>query len=258
MSRTKKSSSKKMSRIVLAVCGAVSILAFPAAAGGEVSISTGVEVMSKYVWRGQLLTDDPVIQPSVTLGRGGLSFNTWASIDTTDINENGDERYNIQEVDYTLSYAWSLTEMVDMEAGAIWYAFPSAPDTQEVYGGLTFSSPFVTPSINVYYDVDEVDGFYAGVGVSRTVPLTETLALNLSASQGWGDSSYDEAYFGVEQSGLNDLSLGAGLSYKPNDMTTFSASVQYTELIDSEVENAVNAAGDSDNLVVGVGLEIAF
>ena len=233
------------------------VCALQAIGGEKLSISTGANLMSKYVWRGQLVNDEPVLQPAITFSYGDFSFGTWASMDLTDI-AGSNERYHIQEVDYTLSYATSVTENMDLEVGGIVYAFPSAPDTAELYSGLTYSTPLVTPSITVYYDVEEAEGFYASIGVDRSFDLTEKVSLNVGASQGWGDSSYDNYYFGVNDAGLNDLSLHSALSYSPNETTTFSASVQYTSFVDSDISNVADAGGDAENVIVGVGGEWSF
>ncbi len=47
------------------------------------SASGDVALVSKYMWRGQRLTNDWSLQPSMTLGANGFSFNAWASMDQT-------------------------------------------------------------------------------------------------------------------------------------------------------------------------------
>ena len=52
---------------VAGVCVAIIGLSTPSTSAGgggkDVEYSGGVDLVSDYVWRGQLLTDDPVIQP---------------------------------------------------------------------------------------------------------------------------------------------------------------------------------------------------
>ena len=50
------------------------------------SASGDVVQVSKYMWRGQRLTNDWSLQPSMTLGAKGFSFNAWASMDLTAVN----------------------------------------------------------------------------------------------------------------------------------------------------------------------------
>ncbi|NOY80121.1 MAG: hypothetical protein GXP31_03855 [Kiritimatiellaeota bacterium] len=221
----------------------------------------GVDVATKYVWRGQLLTDDPVIQPSATLSWKGLSLNVWGSIDATDVNEGSGEEYRLQEVDYTLSYGFTPTEGLDLEAGFITYTFPGTGlyTTEEVYGSVSLSRLPLTPTLAVYYDVDEVEGFYVNLSVDHTFQLTEKLALGLGAGIGWADSDYNTVYFGVNDSGLGDVSIGASLDYAVNERVSISAHVGYTAFADDDIRDAADAGyGDSSNLVCGVNLSMTF
>ena len=43
--------------------------------------------VSKYIWRGQRLTNDWSMQPSMTFGASGFSFNVWGNMDMTAVNE---------------------------------------------------------------------------------------------------------------------------------------------------------------------------
>ncbi len=227
----------------------------------SLDIGGGVDIMSDYVWRGQLLTDEPVVQPYVDVGLEGLTLSAWGSIDTTDVNERGSETYNFQEMDYTLSYAVSPTEGIDLEGGGIYYDFPGtgASGTAEVFLSGTLSNVLLTPSATVYYDVDEVDGVYAKAQVGHTFGLTERLGLNLSAGLGWGDQDYNDAYFGVSDSEVNDLALDATLEYEVNEVVSISGYLGYSTLLGSSVEDAgEDAYGDSDILSGGIGLSFTY
>ncbi len=223
------------------------------------SAEASVTFASKYVWRGQLLNDDPVVQPSLTLGYKGLSLNVWGSIDTTDYAGDG-EAGNIQEVDYTLSYGFSPMEGLDLEAGWILYDFPGADDTKEVYISATASSLPLSPSLSVYYDYDEVKGFYVSAGISQAIPVrVEKLSVEISAAVGWGDRDYNAAYFGINDSGFSDISLTASIGYAVTEHVSVGAFITFTEILDSNLENAANAVyGDSDNIITGINVSLAF
>ena len=61
---------------------------------------------SKYVWRGLLVNDEFVLQPSVGITFGGFNANIWSSVDLTDYGaESGaynGRKFDLQEVDYTV------------------------------------------------------------------------------------------------------------------------------------------------------------
>jgi hypothetical protein len=50
-----------------------------ALAGDPPSVGLDVPVLSSYVWRGQTLSDRPVLQPSLTAAQNGFALNTWAT-----------------------------------------------------------------------------------------------------------------------------------------------------------------------------------
>ncbi|MFW6413789.1 MAG: TorF family putative porin [Verrucomicrobiota bacterium] len=222
-----------------------------------VEFGGGVDVVSEYVWRGQLLTDDPVMQPYAEISSHGLTLNVWGSVDMTDINERGDHDYRLQEMDYTLSYGFTPADGLEMETGLIYYDFPGTAfsSTSEGFVSATLTDLPLTPWASLYYDFDEVEGFYADVGVGHEFELTDKLALSLGTSLGWGDEDYNDAYFGVGSSGLNDLNITASLDYPVNEVCSISAFGQFSELLDSDIEDSVE---DSDIFIVGAGIYFSY
>lgn len=217
-----------------------------------IEAGAGLDIVSHYIWRGQLLTDDPVMQPYVEFGAHGFTLNAWGSVDMTDINEDGGEDFRFQEIDYTLSYAMSPADALDLEGGLIYYDFPGTglAETAEEYLSAALPKLPLSPHATVYYDFDEVQGIYANFGCGHTVPLADKVDLNLEAGLGWGDEDYNNAYFGSTDSGLNDLALTATLDYEFSQRVSVAAYVTYSELLDSDIEEAV---ADSDILSGGIG-----
>ncbi len=91
-----------------------------ARAAGPVDIGVEASVLDSYQWRGAPFNDDPVFQPSITAGYGGLSLNVWGNMDLTDYK---DKRYSVSELDYTLTWARSLP-FGELTLGAATYSYP--------------------------------------------------------------------------------------------------------------------------------------
>lgn len=225
-------------------------------------VELGADLFSHYVWRGMVLTDDPVIQPSLTISKetaaGTFGFNVWGSFDLTDINEGNGSDFRLQEIDYTLSYAKSLTEWIDFEAGVIYYRFPGTTydSTWEGYASLSFPAvSLFTPSITAYYDFDEVEGWYIKAAIEREFAITEAVTLGLSASLGFADADYNAAYFDVDESAFTDLNFGAALSYQVTENFSVGASAGYMILVDSDIRDEVS---DKDKFYMGVSAGFAF
>jgi hypothetical protein len=221
------------------------------------SLSGDITPASKYVWRGLILTDDPVLQPSVTLSHKSLSLNIWANTDLTDINGNSGE---VNELDYTIDYSSSV-DKVNFSVGLIQYTFPHTDfeATTEIYGSAGLSV-LLSPTVSVYYDFDEVGGLYGTFGVSHGFPLGEVIkgispSLDLSGSIAYATNGWNEGYYGVRSSGLVDLLLTASLSVPIDEYLSLAPFVSFSQVIDSDLKDAVT---DDNATFFGATLSVAF
>ena len=128
-------------------------------AANAVEVHYEASFLSHYVWRGITLTNDNVFQPSVRLGHAnGLSFEAWGNADLGDDNDTSGE---INETRLTLDYRRKLGA-VELGAGLTEYLFPNTP----FHGSREFHlqarlDAVVSPRLELYYDVGEIDGGYA-------------------------------------------------------------------------------------------------
>lgn len=220
-------------------------------ASNWISFDLTADFNSKYVWRGQNLVDDWVLQPGFSATMGGFTLGVWGNVDMT--NEN-DEAWKFTEVDYYFDFSGNLTDGIGYSIGYIYYDFPQAGgETQEVYGGLSVDT-FLSPSVTWYYDFDEVEGSYVAFGLGHSIEVSKDLALDVGLNLGWGDSDYNLAYWGVDDDGFNDLTLSVGLPIQLGSWT-LTPSVNYVNLIDSDISKA---ADDDDIIYVGIGLSTSF
>jgi len=221
------------------------------------AVTVGVtgDFFSSYVWRGQLITDGWVFQPGVTVGYGGLTAGVWGNLDLTDDN---DESGEFIEYDWYLDYSGQLTDIVGYSLGAIYYYFPSGEPTTELYWGFSFDVP-ASPSVTVYHDIDEVDGTYISAGIGHTfenimeIASGSPVALELGASIGWGSSSYNESYWGLDDGQFNDLVLSAAFPFEVGGFS-ITPSAHYMILVGSDIRDA----DDNEIFYAGVGFAKEF
>jgi hypothetical protein len=242
----------KAYRVVLAVWAVVVATGgagAPRVAAEEISVgaSADVSAVSAYVWRGQVLNDEAVMQPSATITKGGFSLNTWGNLNLTD-SATGDSA-EFSEVDLTVSYSRSVGPAT-LSGGLIEYLFPNQtlvnadgtsegyPGTREVYLAAALPALPVVPSLALYYDFEEADSFYALASLGYGAKLAETLNLGLYTSLGYGASDYNAFYFGVDDDALNDANFGVSLTWSPCDRLSLTPGYQYTLLVDSDIEDA--------------------
>ena len=222
-------------------------------AEGDISYEVTTDFFSKYVWRGQNISDDWVFQPGFSATYNGLTAGVWGNLDLTSDN---DERGEFIEFDYYLDYSGQINDVIGYSLGSIYYYFPSADDTTEVYGGLNFDM-VASPSLTVYYDVDEADGFYIALGVEHSLEGLDDLpfGIDLSANLGWGSSNYNDAYWSVDDCEANDLLLSAAFPFEVGPLAV-TPSVHYMALLGGDISDV---AGSDDSLVyAGVNLAYSF
>jgi uncharacterized protein (TIGR02001 family) len=242
---TDKGSARRSARLILLVLLATAGAGiFPEASAEEMkvpSISADVTAASKYVWRGLILTDDPVLQPSLTVSHRNLSLNIWGNTDLTDVNGTPGET---NELDYTLDYSFSVNK-VNLDFGVIQYTFPHTAfdPTTEIYGSAGISV-LLSPTVTVYYDSDEVGGLYGTLGISHSFSLGDVYkgispSLELSGSIGYATGDWNEGYYGVNSSGLVDILLTAGLAIPLDEYLSIGPFISFSQVVDSDLQDAV-------------------
>jgi hypothetical protein len=232
--------------------------------------SVDLAVFSAYVWRGQVLTEDVVAQPSLTVSKYGFTLNWWGNFNFDD-DATGDE-YEFSEHDISISYGTTcpLTG-ADLSLGIVNYDFPNVlvddgagnnslvMDTVEAQLIIAFSEVLLAPTLLVAYDFKEGDGFYFNFGLSHSLELAEKVSLGLSASIGFADSDYNTYYFGVDDSAFNDANIGVELPIALTENLTITPSLTYTFLVDSDIEDAAEGLYlDKDQLWGGVTASLAL
>jgi hypothetical protein len=234
----------------------------------RVGASADLTALSAYVWRGQVLNDETVVQPAATIVKGGFVLNVWGNFNLTDA-ATGDSGV-FSEVDLTLSYSRAAGP-VTFGAGLIEYLFPNQtlvaaddtgvgyPGTREAYLSASLPGLPVVPSVTVYYDFGEAESFYALGALTYTAKLGDTLNLGLSTSLGYAAADYNAFYFGVDEAALNDANFGLSLAWSPHPSLMVTPAYQYTMLADSDIEDG--AAGlykDKDQSIVSVKATYTF
>lgn len=223
------------------------------------SFTWGVEanavasLASGYNSRGMLLTDQPVFQPQVSVtASNGLFFSAWGNMDLTDRMSTASDK-EFSEVDLTIAYQRTWRQ-VQGEIGYIEYLYPhqttvqddgrgtpryyATDGTREVYGKAgTPLGPFQV-TVALYYDFDEVNGFYSTLTLAKEFQLTERLKLTGNGQCAFADANYNKFNFSVPRGAFNDGSVCAGLEWKLADSLSVSGCVQYMVLLDARIREA--------------------
>jgi hypothetical protein len=229
-------------------------VASAAALDGSVDLS----VQSAYIWRGMVLNDKPVFQPSLSLYEGPWSASIWSNINLT-----ADHGYDgvASEMDYWLAYTFGGKD-VDLTLTYYAYTFPhtTSVSTQEVWANLTFKSLPMAPSLTAIRDVNAIKGWYFLLTGSQNLGLLKMRGsdgLVLTVNVGHGTTEYCRGYFPeIEHDSVTDFGarLDWPLKVGPGKL---KLDVQYTNFTDADVY-APGFEGKRANLVGGVVYSLAF
>lgn len=256
----------------------------PVAMAAEGDIT--VDLKSAYVWRGQVLNDEMVVQPAFTVStEWGLSLNAWGNMDVTD-NESSfqpNTRGEFNEVDLVASYTPQLDMPVEVTIGIAEYTYPKDgnatilanlpedhvlvaeeelesfdTDTREIYATIA-GDCLLAPTLGLYYDVDEVNSLYLNLGIGHTFDLVEKLTLDLGANVGYAIAKYNDFYYGEDKTAFNDGNLTAGVNYEVLEGLSLGANVAYTAMLDSDIKDrAEEIFGKKDIFYGGVSANYVF
>lgn len=212
--------------------------------------SGAVDIYSAYVWRGYTLNEEAVIQPSMDVTKGGFGFNVWGNFDVIDDDDDIElaDTNQFSEVDLTLSYSFSVSKL-DFGVGVIEYLFPyiegdgaggeSAYNaTRELYasvGANIFGG--LSAGVTYYWDVDEVEDYYATFNLSYGFTIGEKLEIALNGTVGYAGEDFAQFYGGDEEleAGLHDYTLSLGITYPVTEALSIGATYVYVDTMDEEV-----------------------
>jgi hypothetical protein len=251
--------------LVTALALAAAMALAPLAAHGEEAAGKGVfstAVASRYVWRGQTLSEGFVAQPTVGITLGGFAANLWSNVDL-DNDEEDDDGIILNETDLTLSYSMPIGP-VNATAGFIHYDFDGS-DTQEIYLTCALST-LLNPSLSLYYDIDEGDGGFAVLAASHAFPVGP-VSLTAGASLGFnlGNKAMGLNEDGDDFTGLyyGEVSLATSIPLFKN--VTLDPRIAYSTALGDDGEYAIETISESitgdrekDMFYGGIAITAAF
>lgn len=247
-------------RLVLLVAMCVTNVSF---ADERLSVDVAADLFGKYIWRGQNLNDDPVLQPSISLVYGALTGCIWGNMDLTGYGGNSGE---MTEYDYSLDYTTALEvfEGTQASVGAINYDCVSLEDTTEIYYGIAIDW-LLCPSVTLYHDVDDIGGAYAEFAINYEVEKIAEFSSNMPIGLetcvclGWGSKSFNTGYWDepVDGSSLSDLAFSAAFPVTIGNWT-LSPNLNFVTILSSDMRKADTYDTASDYLFAGLNLSTSF
>ncbi len=231
---------KKLFRYSLSLIGLILIFAVPMSA----QVSIGVEILSRYVWRGTDYGNSPSFQPSVTLTAGNFKIGTWGAYSFAGSGT--------PFAEHDLWASFEVTSPVGtIGVLATDYYFPSAgieyfnyqgdgkgAHTIEIGGTYSGTASFpvaLKALVNVHNDPDH--SVYLEVGYPVSVEGVRALFFAGSALK-------KSVWYGTDRAAF--VSVGVTLSRQVRVTESFSFPLSASFILNPEAEQSY--------LIVGVGL----
>jgi len=204
--------------------------------------------LTKYIWRGWNLGDEPVIQNDYKVSKMGLSFDIWTNYSTNTDKEKDSGRYQeYTEIDYTVDYSFNVGEMkekigapemavidpIGVSIGYIYYTFPNVDwgskefDTHELYAGISYDC-LLKPSFKWYLDVDEGRGSYLLTSFGHTFNFDGGITADLGIGFGYNYEQW------TPKKGWSDMPVYGSVSIPVLNHFVISPTVAYSVILDRD------------------------
>jgi uncharacterized protein (TIGR02001 family) len=247
--------------LAAALLAATAIAPTAFAQDSEISVSTGVDYVTEYVFRGVSFAG-AAVQPYAEASVGDFTVGGWFS---TAIGE--DSNIAGDEFDLYAGYSVPLDSSISLDLGATYYHFPEGGDflstkdgnsgSYEVSASVGFGDVPLAPSVSAYYDFT-FEAFTLEGSVGHSIPVGDAQSFDLGLTVGHvevdgGSYEWATASASLGHSFTDDVAVYIGANY----------SLSSTESLDFErAGNAVDGfegiTDDKDKLWFGTGISAGF
>jgi hypothetical protein len=247
---------------------------------GPLSLDLKSDLYSAYVWRGKVLDDGAVAQPSAIASldakeAGLFAMKVWSNWDLSPRASRPQTTKSfggLNVLTFTPSYTKAVGP-VSVTAGNIWYTFPGdgqpkKHSTSELYTTVAYKNAIATPSLSVYYDYRGVGGrflednpskdLYVRAALDKTIPLGKRLSAGGTVLLGGGTSHYNAVRYRSPGEGLADYQASLNVSYALTDAFSVGATLAHTGLLGGAAGLDRRAISPDETLWGGVNLKWRF
>ncbi|MFQ5951987.1 MAG: hypothetical protein ACE5JK_01095 [Candidatus Omnitrophota bacterium] len=211
---------------------------------------TSASFLTQYIWRGQNLGSEPVMQYDANVSKWGFTFDFFVNYSLNNNKQIDNGLYQeITELDYTISYDFNVGEALEkmnMESpgifdpvgislGYIYYTFPNQNwnelevfDSHEIFLGASYDV-LLQPFFTWYLDVDQGTGSYLQFGVGHTFEFEESgISANVGTAFGYNYHQW------TPEAGWSDVLLSGDVSIPIFNYFYITPSVGWSIILDPD------------------------
>ncbi len=207
----------------------------------SLSLDANADLVSRYIWRGLNVNDQPNIQPAVTLSFSDFQLGLWGSYGLTHQNPS-DQSYSFsQEIDTWLGYSYSFGSGLKIGAVITDYYYPNAglkignfnnyddvngPGAHTIEAGLNLNGSESFPlSVSGYINVYNDAGHNIYVQADYEFNIQDAvLGFFIGAA---GGSKENPDYYGTDKFNIINVGLKASKEIKITEDFSLPVSCSY-------------------------------
>ena len=219
------------------------------------TVNLEIDARSSYVFRGIALSEDFVVQPTLTLAKRGYTFSIFGNLNGSRKSGALEGPRQLNEIDYIFTKSFEKGNTT-IEPGFVYYDYPTNTyeKTGELSLGLSHAFGKTTLFLNNSLDVLKYDGAYFGeLGVSQEHTFDKRTTGAATLSLGFANGKFNGVNIGPRKSAFNVVGLGASFTYQINSRMYLRPHLNYTHTLDSDLR----AALDEPNMLEG-GVALGF
>jgi len=213
-----------------------------------------MDFMSDYVWRGLLLDDGPVWQPSAWISAFGFTFTAWGNVVMTSASEGAGQKSGGLTLTYDCDW-----EKLKIEAALDAYTGRQSSDfearnTMEASLKLSFPAGPLRIFTTHAFDVLAYRGSYFGeAGLEYERQVTKSAEFTISVRSGWASAKFNDVYIGVDKSAFNFVGIEGSLTYYLGRRMYFRPHIEFSSITDRRLRGQLAPAN-----IVNFGLAFGF
>jgi len=222
----------------------------------RISLDLNGTALSRFVWRGDMWTDDPVFWYTATFRYKGFRSYNFFNIDLTEIN---DDKFQCNEYDCILDYTFSF-DTFSVAPGVLHFSSPT--DFFESTTKITLQIKTHLPlnmGLRIRVDPEKSRGSYYILDISQRFSLKRPInqidfygSLGASQPRYYGKGLKDEIAF-------TDMLLGIGIPFNIGKGMTLTPLIEFTTLLGHHLRNGIEARGrKTEAFTYGITLARGF
>ncbi|MEX1023637.1 MAG: hypothetical protein WD226_01050 [Planctomycetota bacterium] len=236
---------------------------------GGARATSSLRVVSRYVDRGVVQVDNPVVQASLGASvtdelDNRWSLQAWGNVNLTENSGHGDfaddQQGEVTQLDLTGSWGRSLGR-TELLLTATRIEFEDAPrragSTTELSAYWSFPVCPLTPILGLTLDVDEIDDYYLSLETSHPIAVEERWRVDLFGRVGYFGDEYARVYTGEPTGGVADFVFGPQFEWRLSPSTRFVADLLLHRSSEEAYRDRLRERGlTPDNLVLTGGVVV--